>query len=70
MASGHEVLKEAVHEARLILMSPSLGTRDDLKSLLRLAQAALEAGDGDVPNEQVLKARLHPMCLMRLGLTS
>jgi hypothetical protein len=70
MASAHKVLKEAVHEAKLILSSPTLGTREDLRSLLRLAQTAVEAGDGDVPNEQVLAAPLHWTGLARLGLAS
>jgi hypothetical protein len=70
MASAHEVLKEALHEARLILRSPTLGTREDLRSLLRLAQTAADAGDGDVPNEQVLAAPLHWTGLTRLGLAS
>jgi len=68
MASAQHVLKEAVHEARLILSSPSLGTPDDIRSLLRLAEAALDAGDGDLPNDAVLAAPLHATTLARLGL--
>ena len=67
MASAHHVLKEAVHEARLLLSSPSLGTPDDIRSLLRLAEAALDAGDGDLPNDAVLAAPLHATTLTRLG---
>ena len=68
MASAHEVLKEAVHEAKLMLSSPALGTSDDVRSLLRLAQTAVDAADGNVPNEQVLAAPLHWTSLTRLGL--
>jgi hypothetical protein len=67
MASAHHVLKEAVHEARLLLSSPSLGTPDDIRSLLRLAEAALDAGDGDLPNDAVRAAPLHATTLTRLG---
>ena len=68
MASAHEVLKETVHEAKLLLSSPALGTLDDVRSLLRLAQTAAAAEGGDVPNEQVLAAPLHWTSLTRLGL--
>jgi hypothetical protein len=68
MASAHQVLQETVHEAKLLLSSPSLGTAEHLRSLLGLAQKALEAGDGDVPNEEVLAAPLHWTSLTRLGL--
>jgi hypothetical protein len=68
MASAQHVLKEAVHEAKLLLSSPSLGTSNDIRSLLHLAQAALDAGDGDLPNDAVLAAPLHTTTLTRLGL--
>lgn len=68
MASAQHVLNEAVHEAKLLLLSPSLGTTEDLRSLLRLAEAALDAGDGDLPNDAVLAAPLHATTLARLGL--
>jgi hypothetical protein len=70
MASAQQVLQETVHEATLLLSAPSLGTTDHIRSLLRLAQAALDAGDGELPNEQVLAAPLHWTSLMRLGLAS
>jgi hypothetical protein len=68
MASAQHVLKEAVHEARLLLLSPSLGSPDDIRRLLHLAEAALDAGDGDLPNDAVLAAPFHPTTLTRLGL--
>jgi hypothetical protein len=68
MASAHQVLQETVQEAKLLLSSPSLGTPENLRSLLRLAQKALDAGDGDVANEEVLAAPLHWTSLTRLGL--
>ncbi len=69
MTPAHSVLKEAVHEARLLVSTPSLGTPEDVRKLLGLAQAALEAGEGELPVAQVLAAPLHPTSLERLGLT-
>jgi hypothetical protein len=68
MASAHQVLQETVQETRLLLSYPSLGTPERVRSLLQLALAALDAGDGDVPNEEVLAAPLHWTSLTRLGL--
>lgn len=68
--SAQRVLKEAVHEARLLVSAPSLGTPEDIRSLLRLAEAALDAGNGDLPTAQVLAAPLHPTSLERLGLNA
>jgi hypothetical protein len=68
MVSAHKVLNEVVHELRIVLLSPSLGTPDDLRSLLNLARAAVDAADGHLPNEQVLAAPLHWTTLARLGL--
>jgi hypothetical protein len=70
MASAHEVLKETVNEAKLLLSSPALGTLDDIRSLLRLAQTAVDAEGGEVANDQVLAAPLHWTSLTRLGLAA
>jgi hypothetical protein len=68
MVSAHTVLNEVVYELRVVLQSPSLGTPDDLRSLLNLARIAVDAADGHLPNEQVLAAPLHWTTLARLGL--
>ena len=68
MSPAPSVLKEAVHEVRLLLSAPSLGTSEDVRKLLGLAQAALDAGEGGLPVAQVLAAPLHPTSLERLGL--
>jgi hypothetical protein len=68
MASAHRVLQETIREANLLVSSPSLGTPETVRSLLKLAEAAVDAGEGDVPNEVVLAAQLHWTSLERLGL--
>ena len=54
----------------MLLSYPSLGTPQRVRSLLQLAMAALDAGDGDVPTEEVLAAPLHWTSLTRLGLAA
>jgi hypothetical protein len=68
-ASAPEVLKETMREANLLISSPSLGTPENIRALLRLAETALDAGDGGIPNQEVLAAPLHWTSLGRLGLT-
>ncbi len=69
MAYAPDVLKQSIHDARLLVAAPSLGGPDDLRSLLSLAQSALAAGAGEIPDSEVRNAGLHSATLELLGVS-
>jgi hypothetical protein len=70
MAYAPDVLKQSIHDARLLVAAPSLGDADDLRSLLSLAQSALAAGAGEIPDSEVRNSGLHPATLELLGVST
>jgi hypothetical protein len=66
VAQAPDVLKEAVGEAALL--AETGGQLEQLQALAKLARSALEAGDGEVPDDEVREGGLSPGGLARLGL--
>jgi hypothetical protein len=66
MAYAPDVLREAVQEASLL--AGTGGTLEELQSLAKLAEKALHAGEGAVPDDEVQAGGLSPGGLSRLGL--
>jgi hypothetical protein len=67
MASAREVLDATVREAALLANTEA--TIDQVRPLLNLARDALDAGDGELPDEQVRESGIHPSVLTRLGIS-
>jgi hypothetical protein len=67
MANARAVLEIALDEAGLLAHTGG-DPEKDILPIIRLAQEALKAGDGEIPDERVRDSGLHPAKLSRLGL--